>query len=263
MRSNASQWDGLASQPRPSWYLDRVVAEQKRRLHQELVRRWTQGLPLSRVLKTDLFEEAHGADQILFDLFPQAGCAIGIDLAWSTARRAQAKRPNPRVQFLTGDVRRLPIQSESLDVIVSTSTLDHFDTRADFCTALGELRRVLRPGGLAIVTLDNLHNPLYALLRMASRRGWAPFRLGYTASQSGLVRHLQEAGLEVIATERLIHNPRLISTLLFLGLRRLLGQRADPPIRGLLKLFAALEHLPTRRFTACFVAACARKPRPS
>lgn len=263
MPSNSAEWDSVASQPRPSWYLDRLVAEQKRRLHQELVCRWARGLRISKVLKTDSFEEAYGADQILFDLFPEAGCAIGIDLAWSTARRAQARCPSPRVQFLTGDVRRLPLRSESVDAIVSTSTLDHFDSRADFCTALGELMRVLRPGGLAIVTLDNLHNPLYALLRMASRRGWAPFRLGYTASQSGLLRHLQEAGLEVIAAERLIHNPRLISTLVFLGLRRLLGRQADPPIRGLLKLFATLERLPTRRFTACFVAACARKPMPA
>jgi hypothetical protein len=75
-----------------------------------------------------------------------------------------------------------------------------------------------------------------------------------------LVRRLEEAGLEVLATDVLIHNPRLISTLLFLALRRLLGRRADAPIRTLLKLFAALGHLPTRRFTACFVAACARKP---
>ena len=212
------------------------------------------------MLKTDLFEEACGADQILFDLFGEAGLVMGMDLAWPIAHRARARRPDRAIQFLISDVRSLAVRSESMDLIVSTSTLDHFASRAEFCAALGELKRVLRPGGVAIITLDNSRNPLYALVRMASCCGWAPYPLGYTVSRSGLVRHLEEAGLEVVATDLLIHNPRLISTLLFLGLRRLLGRRADAVIQALLQLFALLGRLPTRGFTACFVAACAHKP---
>jgi SAM-dependent methyltransferase len=213
------------------------------------------------VLKTDLFEEACGADQILFDLFPEAGLALGVDLAWSTAQRARQRYGGGGVQFLVSDVRSLAIRSNSLDAVVSTSTLDHFLGRGEFCSALMELKRVLRPGGALIITLDNVRNPLYALARVASWCGWTPYRLGYTVSRFGLVRHLEEAGLEVLATDLLIHNPRLVSTLLFLGLRRLLGRRADGVIRALLRLFATLGGLPTRNFSACFVAACARKPR--
>jgi SAM-dependent methyltransferase len=258
--SRASEWESVGSRPDPSWYLDDLAARQKRRVHQELIRRWAGGLQVSRALKTDTFEEACGDDQILFDLFPGAACAIGMDLAWRTAHNARAKCGNPRVHFLVGDVRCLSLQSGSMDVIVSTSTLDHLESREDFAAALKEFARVLRPGGLAIVTTDNPQNPLYAPLRWASRRGWAPFVLGYTASLSGLARHLEQAGLETVATDTLIHNPRLISTVLFLALRRLLGRRADAPIRTLLKVFAALGGLPTRRFSACFVAACGRKP---
>jgi hypothetical protein len=58
----------------------------------------------------------------------------------------------------------------------------------------------------------------------------------------------------------LLHNPRMISTLLFLAIRRLLGRRGDPFIRLLLWAFALLEHLPTRGVTACFLTARARKP---
>ena len=258
--TRSRKWESVGSRPAPSWYLDRLAAEQKRRVHQELIRRWTRDLEVSRALKTDTFEEACGEDQILFDLFPGAACAIGMDLAWQTAHNALARCDNPRVHFLVSDVRDLGVRSESLDVVVSTSTLDHLKSREELTAALREFTRVLRPGGLAIVTMDNPHNPLYAPLRWASRRGWAPFVLGYTVPLSGLVRRLEEAGLEVIATDTLIHNVRLISTLLFLALRRLLGRRADAPIRWLLKAFAAAGRLPTRRFTACFVAACARKP---
>ncbi|MGD0201806.1 MAG: class I SAM-dependent methyltransferase [Bryobacteraceae bacterium] len=254
------EWESVGSRPSPSWYLDRLVAAQKRRVHQELIWRWTHDLEVSRVLKTDVFEEAYGGDQILFDLFPGAALAIGMDVAWQTAQRAQAKCGNPRVGFLVSDVRSLGVRSESVDAVVSTSTLDHLDSREALVAALKELTCVLRPGGLAVVTIDNPENPLYALLRWASRRGWAPYPLGYTVSLSGLVRGLEAAGLEVLATDTLIHNPRLISTFLFLALRRLLGRRADGPIRALLAVFAALGRLPTRRFTACFVAACARKP---
>lgn len=243
----------------PSWYLDKLVAEQKRQVHQQLIRRWAQPLAVRRVLKTDLFEEAYGADQILFDLFPGASLTAGIDLSWATVRRASASRLNAATVVLLSDVRRLALADESFDLIVSTSTLDHFDSAAEFSVAL-ELARVLRPGGLLIVTLDNPQNPMYPLLRWVSRRRGAPFRLGHTTSQSGLLESLRHAELEPVATEVLIHNPRLISTLLFLALRRLAGRRADPIIRGVLRLFAGLEHLPTCRFTACFIAACARKP---
>jgi hypothetical protein len=70
---------------------------------------------------------------------------------------------------------------------------------------------------------------------------------------------LGEAGLRVEAEDWLVHNPRLLSTALFLVLRRLLGPRADAPIAALLRAFDRLGELPTRRWTACFQAVAARK----
>jgi len=257
--ASGAEWERLGARKSPSWYLDPLVAAQKRRVHQELVWRWTQGVSIRRALKTDSFEEAHGDDCILFDLFPQAH-AFGMDLAFSTARRAQTRSPNERIRFLASDVRDLAIRPGSLDAIVSTSTLDHFDTRAEFERALGQLAGALRPGGVLVVTLDNPWNPVYPFLRWAGRHGWLPFRLGYTTPLPGLVRALQNAGLAVTATDTLIHNPRVVSTLLFRSLRLLLGRRADIAIRPLLAAFAALGRLPTRRFTACFMAVRAHKP---
>jgi SAM-dependent methyltransferase len=254
----ARQWERLAERPRPSWYLDPLVAKQKRRLHLELVQRWAGARP-ARVLKTDLFEEAYGDDHLLLDICPGARATIGIDQTPTTVRQARARWPRAGAHFLVSDVRRLALRSGSLDLVVSNSTLDHFDSAGDFHDALAELARVLRPGGRLVVTMDNPQNLLYQLLRWASRLGLTPVPLGYTTSLSTLARSLEAAGLEVQEVATLIHNLRGVSTLLFLGLRRLLGPRADGPIRGALRLFAGLERLPTRRFTACFVAACARK----
>jgi hypothetical protein len=66
--------------------------------------------------------------------------------------------------------------------------------------------------------------------------------------------------MRLISTDYLIHNPRLLSTLLFLGIRKMLGRFADMPVRALLACFAALDKLPTRSSTGCFVAAFAEKP---
>jgi hypothetical protein len=75
-----------------------------------------------------------------------------------------------------------------------------------------------------------------------------------------LLSILERQGLEIQSNDWLIHNPRFVSTLLFLALRRTLGTRAERAIGWLLAAFSKLDRLPTRSFTGAFVAACARKP---
>ena len=78
-------------------------------------------------------------------------------------------------------------------------------------------------------------------------------------TRSDLVDAMRRAGVEVEGSDVLIHNPRLVSTMMFMALRRLLGSYADGPIRVLLGAFDGLGRLPTREYTACFVAVCGRK----
>jgi SAM-dependent methyltransferase len=253
-------WDRVAQAARPSWYLDPLVARQKRDVHQELVRRWTAGETVQRVLKTDVFEEAHGEDQFFLDLFPDKPVLmIGMDAARLNAVRAGARSTDPRYAFFCGDVRAIGLASGSIGLVVSNSTLDHFNSPKEIVEALLEIRRVLAPGGLLIITLDNPRNPLYPLLRWLSRRQSAPFHLGPTWGRADLNRRLKQMGFEVTGNDWLIHNPRIVSTAFFLALRRLLGHRADRAIAWSLRAFATLGRLPTRSLTACFVAARARK----
>jgi SAM-dependent methyltransferase len=229
-------------------------------VHQRLVRRWLNGATPHSILKTDVFEEAFGRDQLLFDLFPQAGLVVGMDIDPAHVAAARRRAPPRNFSFLATDVRRTAFRPSSFDLILSNSTLDHFQTPEELHVAIRELARLLRPGGTLIVTLDNPRNPLYRALRWLSRRRFAPFSLGRTASRRQLNAWLEDSGLIVTANDWLIHNPRLVSTALFLALRRTLGRSADPPIRALLRLFNLLGRLPTRSLTACFVAACAHKP---
>jgi SAM-dependent methyltransferase len=208
-------------------------------------------------MKTDVFEEAFGEDALMPSLASLADSWIGIDVAAHTVSGARARTKLPAAHLLVCDVRHLPLCSASLDAIVSNSTLDHFDTRREFESAIAELARVLHPGGRLLITVDNPHNLFYVPLRWIGRLRQSPFQLGYTPSLARLQEILERAGLRVIATSSLIHNPRGFSTMLFLMLRRLAGGRADGIVQWFLDVFARFERLPTREFTACFIAACA------
>jgi SAM-dependent methyltransferase len=243
----------------PNWYLDPLVAQQKRELHLRWIARNVPATSRIRsVLKTDLFEEAYGRDELLFTLPFDADLKIGLDLDGGTVVRAESRGHG--CCFLNADVRHLPLGDGCLDVVLSNSTLDHFVAEQDIEQSLRELARVLKTGGILLVTLDNPRNPLFLLFRAAV--GWLglSYPLGKTLSRRKLLRMLNDAGLEAESTDWLIHNPRFVSTLLFLALRRMLGAGADGSIRWLLAAFSRLGHLPTRGFTGAFVGACARKP---
>jgi ubiquinone/menaquinone biosynthesis C-methylase UbiE len=78
------------------------------------------------------------------------GCqVVGVDLSAGMLRVAAARLPGRVVQ---GDLRRLPIRDGGVDAVWSVYALLHVP-RVDLATALGEVRRVLRPGGLAVLAL--------------------------------------------------------------------------------------------------------------
>jgi SAM-dependent methyltransferase len=247
------------ARPSDSWYLDPLVARQKAAVNRDCVRRWAADSACGVVLKTDLFEEANGEDHILGDLAAESTRVVGMDCLASTVARAALRFRGPGIDLTVADLRSLNFADSTFDLIVSTSTLDHFDQRAEFVEALAELYRVLRPGGRMVLLLDNPLNPAYLPLKWICR--WlAPYRLGYAATRRNFCATLRATGLEVLGSDYVIHNPRMLSTALFLVLRKMLGRRADRPIGWLLRAFALFDKLPTRGLTASFSAVGVQKP---
>ena len=109
-------WEHLGGEQEPSWYLDPITARQKRETHASMIEKWTEGMRVERVLKTDLFEEAFGEDSLLESLFPCAETVCGLDAAFSIAERAFRRHEN-QIQTLVSDVRNLGVQDRSVDVI--------------------------------------------------------------------------------------------------------------------------------------------------
>ena len=62
----------------------------------------------------------------------------------------------PHVLFVRGDVTRLPFPDCSIDTVTNMGLMEYLD---DENTTLQETARVLKPGGIVIITLPNVSSP--------------------------------------------------------------------------------------------------------
>ena len=128
-------------------YLDEFLANMKRNAYLALIERWG-GLPSSgRILKTDLFEEAMGPDAFLVELSGSERQVIGMDVSWEAAARARERDTAKKALYVVTDARHLPLADESLSLIVSPSTLDHFADPPTSVRALSSCGECLPPMG--------------------------------------------------------------------------------------------------------------------
>ena len=218
-------------------------------------------LPRStRALKTDAFDEACGRRQLTAALGEHV---VVVDVSPRVVAQV-ARAAWPGVALAAGDVRRLPFVDGSFDVVLSTSTLDHFDRRGEIDVALAELRRVLGDRGRLLVTLDNPANPLLRLRRLiyawtGSIRGVIPFRMGLTLSRRDLLDAMHRAGFDVFDSGYVVHAPRLLA--LWAG-EWAARRGAHGAARRLGALLGAIERvarrMPTRPWTAHFIFADCR-----
>jgi ubiquinone/menaquinone biosynthesis C-methylase UbiE/glycosyltransferase involved in cell wall biosynthesis len=73
----------------------------------------------------------------------------GVEIDPGVVAHAEVSYRAANLRFLQGDALALPLSDASVDVVVSFETLEHV---ADHARFIGEVRRVLRPGGLFVVS---------------------------------------------------------------------------------------------------------------
>jgi cytochrome P450/ubiquinone/menaquinone biosynthesis C-methylase UbiE len=263
-------WDEIA----PIW--ERGTEQRLWRRHSDavnrrLVSRW---LPerTHAVLKTDLWDEAMGAG-VYPALAANGNEVAGVDI--SEAVLASARDRYPGIDAHRADVRSLPFPDRRFDAVVSNSSLDHFASTDDILIALRELRRVLRPGGSLLLTLDNPANPIVGLTKALPRRplnrlwlrwgratqrlGLLPYYVGATYGHGRLHEVLTGEGFAVEEMTAIVHAPRPLAV----AFGHLLERRARPATQErFLRWLMSCERIsgsPGQYLSGHFIAVRARR----
>jgi ubiquinone/menaquinone biosynthesis C-methylase UbiE len=240
----------------------RLLAEHKGKAYLDLINRWTEVTNNQTILKTDLFPEAFGSAQVLFDITSDNSYVIGIDIAAEIVEMAKRQASRHGVdgsKYLCCDVRQIPLRDNSIDLIISDSTLDHFPTEADITVSLQELYRVMRVGGTLIITMDNEGKLGEPLRRFWIRLGLAPFFIGKTYTIKKLRLALQSIGFVVEDTTAIIHQPMFFLRMTVYLLHRVSARRFNSLIEKILASLDTLEKRRTRYLTGIYIAAKAVK----
>jgi SAM-dependent methyltransferase len=141
-----------------------------------------------------------GNERVLFWLTNHVGKMVATDIYGEGAFAAREAQPSmltdpasqapayrwreEALEVHHMDARRLTFPDTSFDAVFSVSSIEHFGTPRDVARAAGEIGRVLRPGGHALIIGECLthHHPLdrvaglLARLRTRIRTGHDPGR---------------------------------------------------------------------------------------
>ena len=97
-----------------------------------------------------VLDVAAGTGHVSRRLAPKVRTVVALDATRAMLEQGRAQAPD-NVLFVQGDAERLPFLDDSFDVVVTRFAVHHFE---DPRVQLGEMRRVLRPGGrLAVADL--------------------------------------------------------------------------------------------------------------
>lgn len=74
---------------------------------------------------------------------------FGVDIDAPTVERARRKYTAENLSFLQGSATSIPLDADSVDLVVSFETIEHLQ---DHDTMMKEIRRVLHPDGILIIS---------------------------------------------------------------------------------------------------------------
>lgn len=132
----------------------------------------------------------------------RGGRFTGVDLAPEMVREAAAKfGDHPRVDLQLGDIEQLELPDSSFDQVICMAVFEYLP---DVSRGVGEIERVLKPGGVAIITMPKRMHidritvsataPARFLARkIARRKSDSPPKLLLQPTE--LIRAVESAGL--------------------------------------------------------------------
>jgi 2-polyprenyl-3-methyl-5-hydroxy-6-metoxy-1,4-benzoquinol methylase len=217
------QADDLRAEARVS-YPERIVPDETEpgvvALH---VKRYEFALPYCD--GRDVLDAGCGVGYGTVLLAERASSVVGIDRSAEAIEYARRRYKRPNLEFRTGDLLALDLDDASFDAVTSFEVLEHLRDQERF---LAELARVLRPGGVLVLstprvpeTTDRPDNPFHE--RELSRADFVEL----------LERHFAQVELYG-QRRRETRRHELLRRLDVLGLRRRVGvlRRASGAVTG-------------------------------
>ncbi len=177
-----------------SWYNFRHWSIFRNEL-EAIAQRWQKG----RLLNIGC---AHGPD---FLSFREHFELFGVDFSIEMLKFAQkySRKFNFAVSLFLADVSYLPYTEQTFDWAISVATYHHIKGNAERQAALNELKRVLKPGGEAFITVWNRWQPRFWFrgkeIAVPWRKGSKTLhRYYYLFSYRELEKLVRNAGFEVL-----------------------------------------------------------------
>jgi len=184
----------IFNQIAPGWYNFRHWSIFRTEL-EALAHKWQKGKLLN-------IGCAHGPD---FLPFKEGFDLYGVDFSTEMLKfaRKYSQKFNFTVALSVADVSHLPYPDESFDWAISVATYHHIKGKEERQAALSELRRVLKPGGEAFITVWNRWQPRFWFSRREVAVPWRKkkktlYRYYYLFSYHELERVVKKAGFEVV-----------------------------------------------------------------
>lgn len=124
---------------------------------------------------------------------------------WSGQSLREASKdsfPYPQFKVEKADMRDLPHESDSQDVVISDYTLNYVDSLEDIRSTFSEVRRVLKSGGLFFMTI--IHNLALDSTGIAHDPGIKELKGGVQINKFRLASYLklaEESGLKRVEME--------------------------------------------------------------
>ena len=182
------------NQVAPGWYSFRHWSIFRNEL-EVLAERWQKGKLLNLGC-------AHGPD---FLPFTQSFDLYGVDFSAEMLRFAQkySQKFNFEVSLSLADISCLPYSDETFNWAISVATYHHIRGEEKKKIALDELRRVLKPGGEAFITVWNRWQPRFWFSRREVAVPWRKkseilYRYYYLFSYPELEKLVKKAGFEIL-----------------------------------------------------------------
>jgi len=193
-RVTAAKLQHIYDRIAPDWYglrhHSRFTAELR-----ELAGRWQQG----RLLNIGC---GQGAD---FQPFKDSFELHGVDFSPEMIKQAHryAQKYGFKAKFTVANAGSLPYPADSFDWAIAVAIYHHIEGGRARLAALEELRRVLKPGGQAFVTVWNCWQPRFWLSRHDvmvpwRQRGEALYRYYHLFSFHEMEKLVSEAGFSIM-----------------------------------------------------------------